>query len=46
MVSHLKIQKTKKDAVEKFEAVLLKESDYMNFLKQIKKEDDMLYELS
>ena len=25
MVQHLKIQKTKKDAVEKFESVLLKE---------------------
>jgi hypothetical protein len=46
MVNHLKIQKTKKDAVEQFEKVLLKESDDMNFLKQVKKEDDMLYEVS
>mgnify|MGYP006893775957 CR=1 FL=1 len=26
--------------------MLLKESDYMNFLRQIKKEDELLYELS
>lgn len=46
LVNHLKIQKTKKSAIESFEKVLLKDSDYAYFLGQIRKEDATLFEIS
>ena len=46
LLNHLEIQHTKKKAVQDFEKVLMKDSDYQSFLDEIKKEDVTLKEIS
>ena len=46
LLNHLEIQHTKKNAIQDFEKVLMKESDYAYFLDEIKKEEVTLKEIS